>query len=368
MTLWSDHIRNLHVTVLEHNRAHATALVEVRVEPKLGAPFRSTEIQVGLYCEGQEVAVGLFDGSGRWSVKVENLPRNANDLIFEAQARLSLGKARSRRRRQYHINQDGRVFSHEASGLPPIPTPDPQLQFVLPEMVKVRTGSGWMGKGAVSHRVRISRPLLFSAVPVTQALYQVVMGINPSNFPNPRRPVEQVSFWDALQFCNKLSELEGLTAPYRLFKEKDKQCVEWVRSSGGYRLPTEAEWEYAARAGREQSFAGSDRIDEVGWCQQNARGHTRIVAQKFKNEWGLYDMCGNVWEWCFDEWDESAYDWRKGEIHVDPVVVHSNSATRRVRRGGCWVTFAHSCTVHHRFWGSVNQKTDETGFRIVRTL
>ena len=144
--------------------------------------------------------------------------------------------------------------------------------------------------------------------------------------------------------------------------------MDWQRSANGYRLPSEAEWEYLARAGRDQEFAGSHSFTDVAWCQDNAKGKTHTVGQKKPNSWGIYDCSGNVWEWCFDEWDEQAYDWRKGEVHTDPVVIHKASATRRVKRGGSWIAFPMHCSVYHRFWSGANKESDEVGFRIVRSL
>ena len=145
-------------------------------------------------------------------------------------------------------------------------------------------------------------------------------------------------------------------------------CVEWIRSSNGYRLLTEAEWEYAAKASRESNFAGGEHLADLGWYQENSKNQTHNVGQKEPNSWDLYDFCGNVWELCFDEWDETAYDGRKGTINQDPFVANSPAADRRVRRGGAWVSFTVNCSVNYRFWGRANARIDDTGFRIARTL
>jgi formylglycine-generating enzyme required for sulfatase activity len=341
-------------------------VVESRFELKMGSPFRPTDVQLGLYCEGEEVAVGYADAQGKWAVRVEGLKRPAEELIFEAHARLSLKRARSERKVMYEVRQ-GALSALEVADQSRTQR-DPQLDLVLPELTKIRAGNFWMGRSATAHRVRIPRPIMVGVTPVTQALYEVVMGENPSHFKGERRPVEQVSFWEALEFCNKLSALEGESAPYRLYEEGGRRCVEWLRSSKGYRLLTEAEWEYCAKAGREGLYAGNLALGDLAWYQDNARGRTHTVGQKEPNDWGLYDMSGNVWEWCFDEWDEAAYDHRFGEQQLDPVVAHKPSASKRVRRGGCWLAFAASCGVSNRFSGSATQQTDDTGFRVARTL
>ena len=366
MSSWSDYIRHLQVNLLEYSNTQGWAIIESRFELKLGAPFRPVDVQIGLYCEGAEVAVGYADQQGKWQVRVEGLTRPAEELIFEAHARLSLKRARSERRQVYQMQQGALApveMRDEARS-----RRDPRLELVLPEMTKIKAGNYWMGRGSSAHRVRLPRPIHVGVTPVTQALYEVVMGENPSHFKGERRPVEQVSFWEALEFCNRLSELEGETAPYRLYEQDGRRCVEWLRSSKGYRLLTEAEWEYCAKAGRETLYAGNHALGELAWYQDNARGKTHKVGQKLPNDWGLYDMCGNVWEWCFDEWDEGAYDNRLGEQQLDPVVAHHPGAPKRVRRGGCWLAFAASCGVSNRFSGAATQQTDDTGFRVARTL
>jgi formylglycine-generating enzyme required for sulfatase activity len=235
-------------------------------------------------------------------------------------------------------------------------------------MIKVRGGTFWMGRSGSSHRVKISRPLQVASVPVTQELYQLIMNRNPSSFIGPQRPVEQVSFWEAILFCNKLSERCGYPPAYLFYQENGQPCVEWSRSSNGFRLLTEAEWEYTAKGGREAAYAGSENLSEVGWYQENSKHQTHNVGQKSPNQWGLFDCSGNVWEWCFDEWDEHAYQGRKGSLNVDPLVSEDLSADRRVRRGGAWVSFNLNCSTSYRFWGRAAAKIDDTGFRIARTL
>ncbi len=144
--------------------------------------------------------------------------------------------------------------------------------------------------------------------PVTQYEYQRVMGENPSRFHgDDRLPVESVSWFDAIEFCNRLSGLEGLEPYYDI----DDIVRKHVRVSGGsgYRLPTEAEWEYACRAGTTTRWCCGDdpeQLTEHAWFGENSGSRTHPVGQKLPNAWGLYDMHGNVWEWCGDWFDKYA--------------------------------------------------------------
>jgi formylglycine-generating enzyme len=231
-------------------------------------------------------------------------------------------------------------------------------------------GEFWMGsKDGVGygnerprHKVRISKPFLMGQMQVTQALWQAVMGNNPSYFKGSELPVEQVSWFDSVRFCNKLSQLEGLTPAYSI-GSGDAPKVEWNKGANGYRLPTEAEWEYAAKAGTELRFAGSNNIDEVAWYGDNSDYESHPVGQKKANAWGLYDCSGNVLEWCNDQWDSDAYN-RSGTVE-DPSVYGSAVASRSLRGGG-WDFGADNCRVAYRFNFGPGDRVDYLGFRFLR--
>jgi formylglycine-generating enzyme required for sulfatase activity len=190
--------------------------------------------------------------------------------------------------------------------------------------------------------------------PVTQAQYEAVMGNNPSYFTTPvfpeistaKRPVETVSWYDALVFCNKLSRSEGLNPAYRINESTDPanwgsvptgwssptkdawDAVQIVSGSDGYRLPTEAQWEYACRAGTTTAYNTGDTIsDDTGWHENNSGGRTHEVGLKTPNAHDLYDMHGNVFEWCWD-W----YGPYTSEEQTDPE--GPVSGHDRVIRGG----------------------------------
>lgn len=174
---------------------------------------------------------------------------------------------------------------------------------------------------------------------VTQELWQAVMGSNPSSFTGNQRPVERVSWNDCQEFIEKLNTLTG---------EK-------------FRLPTEAEWEYAARGGNKSKgyeYAGSDNLGDVAWYSDNSESCTHEVKGKLPNELGLYDMSGNVWEWCSD-W----YGAYSSGAQVDPAGPATGSS--RVVRGGSWGNDAAYCRVLNRSRNSPAGTFDDYGVRFV---
>jgi formylglycine-generating enzyme required for sulfatase activity len=181
------------------------------------------------------------------------------------------------------------------------------------------------------HNVQISEAYYLGVTPVTQAQYEAVVGKNPSRFPRqPDNPVESVSWFEAAWFCNKLSQKERLM-PYYVIRGSKRVLV---AGGPGYRLPTEAEWEYACRAGTETryGFGGDEvRLTEHAWYSANSEGRTWPVGRRRPNAFGLYDMHGHVWEWCWDGYDEGYY---QQSPEVDPL--GAEEAACRVIRGGSW--------------------------------
>jgi sulfatase modifying factor 1 len=235
------------------------------------------------------------------------------------------------------------------------------------EMVKVPGGRFSMGQGGTqadeqpAHNVTVGS-FWMGKTEVTQGLYQQVMGTNPSKFSScgASCPVELVSWVDAVTFANKLSALEGLEACYSI----SGADVSWPkgRSCTGYRLPTEAEWEYAARAGQNTTYSGSNELGEVAWYDDNSGDKTHPVAQKRANAWGLYDMTGNVWEWVWDWYDSSYY---QSSSSTDPA--GPNTGSLRVIRGGSWYREPAGARVANRYYNGLSYRSFSLGFRLSRS-
>jgi len=212
--------------------------------------------------------------------------------------------------------------------------------------------------GPTTHRVRITRPYLLGDTEVTQDIYEAVMGSNPSGTRVEGHPVEQVSWIDAVTFCNRLSRLEGLEPAY---ERGEDGHVTWDPDANGYRLPTEAEWEYAARAGQGTRFSGSDKPFEVAWYAAGSRRRSHVVGLKEPNAWGLYDMSGNVHEWV---WDHHAA--LPAEEIADPR--GPEGGTTRVYRGGAFDSDVRALAVASRARAVPTEKQANLGFRLARTI
>ncbi|MCZ8518283.1 MULTISPECIES: formylglycine-generating enzyme family protein [Paenibacillus] len=183
-------------------------------------------------------------------------------------------------------------------------------------------------------------------VPVTRELYCSVMSMTAGTPGEPQVPVTEVSWHEAVSFCNRLSQRSGLQECYLV--SQDGESVAWNRDADGYRLPTEAEWQYACKAGTGGYRYGE--LDEIAWYQENAGGRAHEVGLKRPNAWGLYDMLGNVWEWCWDLYDVQVY------------------GSYRVFRGGSWAEEARGCGATCRRRSHPTFRIDDLGFRLARSL
>ncbi len=190
------------------------------------------------------------------------------------------------------------------------------------------------------HKVKITRPFYIGVYEVTQAQYEKIMGNNPSEFKGPNRPVDTVTWNDAVLFCEKLSEKEGVE----------------------YRLPTEAEWEYACRAGTRTKYYWGNKMDgKYAWYKTNSEKRTHDVGQKKPNTWGLYDMIGNVGEWCSDWYDGDYYSSSPSSNPRGPA-----GGKYRVCRGGSWGISARYCRLAIRHLSAPALASYVDGFRIAR--
>ena len=221
---------------------------------------------------------------------------------------------------------------------------------------------------------------------VTRGEYKAIMGSDPSTAKAydkdgnlltgdaaKNNPVNYISWYDALVYCNKRSIMENLTPCYSISGSTDpskwgtvptKENDTWNAATcdftaDGYRLPTEAEWEWAARGGESYTYAGSEDIDEVAWYTSNTNDTgTRDVKTKKANAYGLYDMSGNVWEWC--------WDWYDYNISSETPAAGPASGFIRCQRGGSWNRDASSAQVAYRSSGNPSLRSSNYGFRLVR--
>lgn len=222
-----------------------------------------------------------------------------------------------------------------------------ELVWIDPGSFRMGTPSGGHNDERPVREVRISRGFWLGKFEVTQHEYQAIMGENPSNWKGDDLPVERVNWHKAVEFCEKLTERER-----RAGRLPDGYV---------YRLPTEAEWEYAARGGNRSrgfTYAGSNNLDEVAWHWDNSNSRTHPVGRKQPNELGLYDMTGNVWEWVHD-WYQNNYS---GLAATDPSGPRTGSF--RVYRGGSWNITASICRVAYRNRITPSNKFSLLGFRV----
>jgi len=216
------------------------------------------------------------------------------------------------------------------------------------ELVIIPAGEFMMGdaKGdpdEVAHKVSITKPFYLGRYEVTQEQWQAVMGTDPSKIKGPQNPVESVSWTEAQDFCKKLGE-----------KFADHKLK--------FSLPTEAQWEYACRAGTATKFyygdADKDMVD-YGWCKVNSGGTTHPAGQKKPNAWGLYDMHGNVSEWCYDWFDPAYYQASPPNDPTGPAI-----GAQRTLRGGSWFHHPDGCRCTDRTRFNPGSRSQYFGFRV----
>ncbi|MEL6179180.1 MAG: formylglycine-generating enzyme family protein [Myxococcota bacterium] len=241
--------------------------------------------------------------------------------------------------------------------------------------------------------VWIERPFLIQTRPVTQAQWTELMGDTRFHSVGPRRPVESITWWEAATYCNTLSRQEGLPEVYTLepieplysYGERRSRSntirmrvVALDTDSKGYRLPSEAQWEYACRAGTTEATYGGNLdpyaawnthdpcLDAIAWYRANSEGHTQDVGQKQPNRWGLYDMLGNVWEWT-----EDVYIPDLQQPYAE--ILHNNRRTApdplRVIRGGSWlVGYGFNLRSAARAMAPSGEARHDIGFRCLRLV
>ncbi|WP_209970844.1 formylglycine-generating enzyme family protein [Paenibacillus eucommiae] len=200
-----------------------------------------------------------------------------------------------------------------------------------------RTNSQWMAE---------IKPFLLAPYPVTMELYAAITTKAPVSSEGEQKPVVNISWNDAITFCNLLSQKAGLKACYSISDDGANIICDW--ESDGYRLPSEAEWQYACKAGTSTYRYGE--IDKIAWYHDNSDGRSHNVGKKEPNAWGLYDMLGNVWEWCWDVYDEKVY------------------GSYRIFRGGSWAEEERGCGATCRRRSHPTFSIDDLGFRLAKSL
>ena len=190
------------------------------------------------------------------------------------------------------------------------------------------------------------KPFRLAKYPVTAGLYHSIMSNTSIPAAEEHKPVVNISWNDAVAFCNLLSNRAGLKECYSISDDQETMICDW--NANGYRLPTEAEWQYACKAGTNGYRYGE--LEQIAFFKNNSDGETHDVGAKEPNAWGLYDMLGNVWEWCWDVYDEQVY------------------GTYRIFRGGSWAEEARGCGATCRRRSHPTFYIDDLGFRLARSL
>ncbi len=224
---------------------------------------------------------------------------------------------------------------------------DLQFDAIADWMVSIPAGSISLRDDRKKTRweAKVSEFLL-SKFLVTQEIYSLITTEQPSVFPGEDRPVESVSWFDAVQFCNALSENSGIERYYTI--DVDSESVGIVDGATGYRLPTDAEWEYSCRAGTGKVQYAP--LEQIAWFNENSQQRTNGVGLKDPNEFGLFDMLGNVWEWCWDLYDPEVY------------------GSYRIFRGGGWSDAPRGCLASNRRRSHPTFTVDDLGFRVARSI
>jgi formylglycine-generating enzyme required for sulfatase activity len=190
------------------------------------------------------------------------------------------------------------------------------------------------------------RPFLLAPYPVTLELYWAITQKSPRSMDDYQKPVVNISWNEVIYFCNLLSQKTGLKECYSISDDGEEVICDW--EADGYRLPSEAEWQYACKAGTMGYRYGE--LEQIAWYNENSGEQSHEVGNKEPNAWGLYDMLGNVWEWCWDLYDEKVY------------------GPYRIFRGGSWAEEARGCGASCRRRSHPSFCIDDLGFRLARSL
>lgn len=338
----------------------------------MGAGYQAQTRSISIYLEGKpdwgETTL-LWDGTQRSMLNFSDLPSGNHSLVVQGGVFEGESCTRCCWTRKFTVSiamgfgEEKRTLSLEnEQGYPRCPTLEANYIFS-----SIPTGYFDMGseiedvdrtEDELRHRVVLSQPFLMGQTEVTQDLYMLVTGQKPARYKDKYKPIESVSWYEAVDFCNQLSIIEGLSPCYDI----DGDYVGWKAglACSGYRLPTEAEWEYAARAGKDSFYAGGNDTTRI-WYTKTSKGQTEAVAQKPSNAWRLFDMSGNVSEWVWDYY--GTYSVENFRDPKGPI-----EGTRRVVRGGDWMHIARLARVQTRQESPPARRSAYIGFRIVQSI
>lgn len=328
--------------------------------------FVRLEIAMALTAKVPVVPI-LVDGAPM--PKESELPEDLRDLAYRNAAELRPGRDYAVHLERLVSDLDRLVSGMSATGTTAIPsiTPIAALSIDL-QLAPIPAGEFLMGSAdddatgyleeRPRHRVVISKAFYFGLTPVTYDQFVAVTGTKPSHYTDGRRPVASVTWLEAIEFCNHLSQRDGLPPYYRI-----TDGAEVFRKGGaGYRLPSEADWEYACRAGSTGiRWFPEHELDRCAWHHGNAEGRTHRVGRKDANPWGVHDILGNVWEWCWDRYLENYY---QQSPLVDPA--GPNVGRERVLRGGSFGDRATVLRSANRFQLAESSRLDNVGFRVAK--
>jgi formylglycine-generating enzyme len=357
----------------QQQQALALTESELSAQRALRVRMETTEYQAKVEVAAQEL-LQQREHQALLEIEKEKEQARADFLAQQAQATeieaknqsYRAGQAQETRKRMLANLQEGLPFRASIKSAP-TPIIEKPLEASVSEIFvgnycwRLRycpAGMTWLGskqgegksEEKPCHKIRINKGFWFAETPVTQALWNQIMEDNPSQFLGQDRPVEGVTWLEAVLFCNALSLAQNLEPAYEVLKENHRTEVQWYQNASGYRLPTEAEWEYAARcgqSGQSHLYTNGSDLDAVAWFSKNAKGETQSVGLKEANSWGLYDLCGNVWEWCHDTWKKDIYRTRSDGVTRDPFHYQALLTPRSVR-GGAWYDFAACCRLAYR--------------------
>ncbi|MED1510897.1 SUMF1/EgtB/PvdO family nonheme iron enzyme [Bacillus proteolyticus] len=214
-------------------------------------------------------------------------------------------------------------------------------------MVKIPAGEIVLRDDRIKKEWQVQmKPFLLAKYAVTMETYYAIANSTANDYKDNHKPVVNISWNAAITFCNLLSKKAGLKEYYSI--SDGGQTVSCNLDSNGYRLPSEAEWQYACKAGTTGYIYGE--LKEIAWYNENSDEHIHEVGKKEPNAWGLYDMLGNVWEWCYDLYDEKVY------------------GSYRIFRGGSWAEEARGCGATCRRRSHPTFRIDDLGFRLARSI